>query len=353
MTAFKSLSAAILKGFFRDRQSVFFAVLFPLMFLVLFGGIFNFENSSKLDLVVVGEVALIDQMPPGAKEAFERTFETTESEDLDGALDDVAKGDADAAIEMEGNRLVAHYSQADQVQAAITQGTLRAFVDAANVAVTGQEPAFEFASERVEDESLNTIQFVTPGLLGWAIAMSAAFGAAATLQGWRQSKLLRRLRLAPTATSTIVGARVGVAIVIALVQTAIFLGLATVAFGMQLTGWWWLSVPLIVAGTLAFMSLGLLAGAIAKTQEGAVNLANFFVLPMAFLSGSFFPLDAAPRWLDVVSLLLPLRHLNEAMLDVLVRGQGPAATVVPMVILLGFALVVGLIAARLFRWDSE
>ena len=265
----------------------------------------------------------------------------------------MATGDAAAAIEMEGNRLVAHYSQADQVRAAITQGTLRAFVDAANVAATGQEPAFEFASERVEDESLDTIQFVTPGLLGWAIAMSAAFGAAATLQGWRQSKLLRRLRLAPTSTSTIVGARVGVAIVIALVQTAIFLGLAALAFGMQLTGWWWLSVLLIVAGTLAFMSLGLLAGAIAKTQEGAVNLANFFVLPMAFLSGSFFPLEAAPQWLDVVSLAMPLRHLNDAMLDVLVRGQGPAATVVPMAILLGFALVVGLIAARLFRWDSE
>ena len=42
------------------------------------------------------------------------------------------------------------------------------------------------------------------------------------------------------------------------------------------------------------MSLGLLAGAVAKTTEGAVNMANFFVLPMAFLSGSFFPLDGAP-----------------------------------------------------------
>ena len=55
-----------------------------------------------------------------------------------------------------------------------------------------------------------------------------------------------------------------------------------------------MSIPLLVVGTLCFMSVGLLAGAVTKTTEGAVNMANFLVLPMAFLSGSFFPLDAAP-----------------------------------------------------------
>ena len=54
------------------------------------------------------------------------------------------------------------------------------------------------------------------------------------------------------------------------------------------------------------MSVGLLAGAVAKTTEGAVNMANFIVLPMAFLSGSFFPLDAAPQWLQAISQVLPL-----------------------------------------------
>ena len=124
--------------------------------------------------------------------------------------------------------------------------------------------------------------------------MSAGFGAAATLQGWRQSKLLRRLQLSPVSTRTIVGARVSVTVAVALGQMAIFLGLGAVGFGLTLTGSWWMAIPLLVVGTLCFMAIGLLAGAIAKTAEGAVNMANFFVLPMAFLSGSFFPLDAAP-----------------------------------------------------------
>jgi ABC-2 type transport system permease protein len=350
--AFWSLALAISKGFWRDRASVFFAIVFPLMFLVLFGGIFADQSQSKVDLVQVGEVAMVDDLPAAARAAFGQTFEVSRTSDRAAALAEVRRGDADVAIEQDGDTLVAHYTQTDQVKAAITQGTLRAFVDNANVAVTGTEPRFSLETQRVEDESLTAIQFVTPGLLGWAVAMSASFGAAATLQGWRQSKLLRRLQLAPLPSSTVVGARVVVTIGIALVQMAIFLGLGAAAFGLQLTGAWVAAIPLLVVGTLCFMAVGLLAGAVAKTTEGAVNMANFIVLPMAFLSGSFFALDGAPGWLQVGSQVLPLRHLNDGMLDVMVRGEPWTAVLVPTAILAGFAVVVTALAARLFRWET-
>ena len=350
---FVSLSAAILKGFFRDKASVFFALVFPLMFLVLFGGLLGSQGQSKVDLVQVGEVALFEQLPPGAREAFDDTFEVEEVDDLDAAIALVRDGDADVAVEERDGELVAHYTQTDQTKAAITQGALRAFVDGANVAATGQPPAYTLTTERVEDESLSTIQFVTPGLLGWAVAMSAAFGAAATLQGWRQSKLLRRLQLAPVSTRTVVAARVVVTIGIALVQMVVFVGLGVAAFDLQLNGSWWASVPLLVVGTLCFMAVGLFAGATTKTVEGAVNMANFLVLPMAFLGGSFFPLDGAPAWLQAFAKVLPLHWLNEGMLDVLVRGEGPAAVLLPIAVLAGFALVLTLLAARLFRWETH
>lgn len=349
---FLALSLAIVRGFVRDRASVFFSLVFPLMFLVLFGGLFGDGGQSKVDLVQIGDVALLQELPDGARGAFDETFEVTRTDDRAAAIDEVRKGDADVAVEMDGDTLVAHYTQTDQVQAAVTQGTLQAFVDGTNVALSGQPPRFALRAERVEDDSLSTIQFVTPGLLGWAVAMSAAFGAAATLQGWRQSKMLRRLQLAPVSTRTVVGARVTVTLLIALVQMTIFLGLGAAAFGLTLTGSWWMALPLLVVGTLCFMALGLLAGAITTTTEGAVNAANFMVLPMAFLSGSFFPLDAAPGWLRAFSNVLPLKHLNEGMLDVMVRGEGPSAALLPLAVLAGFALVVTLVAARLFRWET-
>jgi len=63
-------------------------------------------------------------------------------------------------------------------------GTLEEFssiVQQANLAVTGRPPAYHLATEQVEDKSLKAIQYVAPGLLGWAVASGAAFGAATTL----------------------------------------------------------------------------------------------------------------------------------------------------------------------------
>jgi ABC-2 type transport system permease protein len=348
-----SLSRAMWLGFVRDRMAVFFVILFPLMFLVLFGGIFSDSGQSKSKLVEVGSVALLDQMPAEAKQAFDQAFEVEHSDDLAGAVQQVRDGDVDAAVEQHGDQLVLHFSQADQVKAATVRGTLGAFVDAANVAATGRPPAYTLDAQQVEDDSLKTIQYVTPGLLGWAVAMSATFGAALTLVQWRTTKLLRRLRLAPIPTSSLVFARVFVSLGIAMVQMAIFLGLAVAVFGLRLTGSWWMGIPLVACGTLAFMAIGLLAGSFSKTSEGASGVANLIVLPMAFLAGSFIPLEVAPGWLQNVSRVLPLRYLNEGMLDVMVRGKGPAAALMPMAVLVGFAVVLALVATRVFRWDTD
>lgn len=352
MTAFKALTRAQWKGFLRDKQTLFWTVLFPLMFLLLFGTLFQNAGAAKSKMVMIGDVAVINQMPQQAKDAWNDLFDVSTTTDRAAALDKVRKGDADAAIEMDGPTILLHYSQADKVKAAVVQGTVSSFVDNVNLALSGKPPALTLKTEQVEDKSLKVIQYLTPGLLGWAVAMGATFGAAMTLVTWRQSKLLRRLRLSPIPTASLVASRTLISIVIAMIQTAIFVGVAMGIFGLKLTGYWWMAIPLIICGTLAFMAIGLLAGAISKTAEAASGLANLIILPMAFLSGSFIPLDGAPSWLTTVSKFLPLGHLNSGMLDVMVRGQGPGAAVQPMLVLLGFAVVVGLIATRLFRWED-
>jgi len=347
-----SLMVAMAKGFVRDKMTLFWAVAFPLMFLILFGGIFTDQGAAKLDVVQVGQVTVLDEMPDQAREALGEGFDIEKVTSLDAALGQLKDGDVDGVVTQDGDKVVVHFSAADQVKAAQVQGWFQGIVQAANQSVADTPPAFQLQTEQVEDESLEQIQYVTPSLLGWAVAMSAAFGAALNLVSWRVNGLLRRLRLAPIRTSSVVMARIGVSLVVALGQAAIFIGLATAAFGLKLSGWWPLIIPLLAAGTLSFLSIGMLGGAVSKTEEGAIGLANFIVLPMAFLSGSFFPLDGAPKWLQIVSNCLPLKHLNDGMLDVMVRGQGPSAIVLPMIILLGFALVLGTIAARLFRWDT-
>lgn len=355
MSRMAALSSAMWHGFVRDRMSLFFTILFPLMFLFLFGGIFNDTGVSRSSLVEVGPVPLLQGLSGGAEQAFHESFDVTRvgPGQLEAQLQKVRAGDVDAVVQQDGHQVVLHFSRADRTKAATVQGTLSAFVQSANIAASGRPPTYSLRTAQVEDESLKSIQYFTPGLLGWAIAMSATFGAAMTLVQWRSTKLLRRLRLAPVSTREIVLARVGVSILIALVQMVIFVALAVGLFGLQLRGSWWMAVPLVLCGTLAFLAIGLFAGSVTKTSEGASALANLVILPMAFLSGSFIPLDVAPPWLQTVSHVFPLRYLNQGMLDVMVRGQGPGAAVVPMLVMLAFALVIGLVATRVFRWEAD
>ena len=112
-------------------------------------------------------------------------------------------------------------------------------------------------------------------------------------------------------------------------------------------------VPLLVAGTLCFMALGLFAGAVARTTEGAVNMANFLVLPMAFLSGSFFPLDAAPPWLQTFSLVLPLDTSTRACSTCSCGARGRRRCSCRWPILPASPTALTLLAARLFRWETR
>lgn len=348
-----SLTRAMALGFFRDRTSLFFTILFPLMFLVLFGGLFKNSSVPKVKVIEVGQVSVLDSISTTNRGDLGKVFEITHRADLASAIASVRDGDYTAAIEQQGDQVIVHFSAVDAVQAGTVQSVLASIVQEENIAASGTPAKLSVASRQVEDNSLKTIQYVTPGLLGWAIATGATFGAALTLVTWRQKKILRRLRLSPVSLPTVISARVGVSIVIALVQTAIFIAVASLPyFGLRLTHYWWMAIPLVIAGTLAFLSIGLLAGAWAKTPEAASAIANLIVLPMAFLSGAFFPLTNAPGWLQKLSNIFPLKHLVSAMQDVMVRGKGPETVLPAIGGLLAFSLVVAVIAGRLFRWDD-
>jgi ABC-2 type transport system permease protein len=342
----RTLTRAMLRAFFRDRTALFFTFFFPLMFLVVFGLIFRDGGSSSITVGVIGSGSVVDHLPTPA-------IKPQRFGSLDEALAKVRTGDLPAVVAQEGDRVVLRFAASDQVKAATVAGIVGSVVDGANLEASGRPATFTLDAARVEDKSLKPIQFVTPGIMSWGIATSAAFGAALTLVSWRRKQLLRRVRLSPAPVWTVVGARVGVSLVVAFVQAAVFIGIAvTPPFGLKLPGTWWLAIPLLAVGTLAFLSIGLLVGSIAKTEEAASAMANFVVLPMAFLSGTFFDISQAPAWLRAVSQVLPLRWMNDAMLDVLARNQGVSAIGPAVLALAAFAVVVTTIATRVFSWDD-
>ena len=348
--AFRSLSRAMFLGFVRDRTALVFSILIPVLFLVLLGSIYKGSTTPQDTVIEVGRVGLLDQargpqlgkvMTITRAPAWRRAGRRPQGHRRCGRA---------AAGQHPGRALL------DRRPDHRRHGERGVLLDRA-AGQPGRDwapPAYQLTAQQVEDTSLKPIQYLAPGLLGWAIASGAAFGAAITLVNWRQNKLLRRLRLSPVSTGSVVhrpdrGERGGRRWSS---WSCSWPSRPLPYFGLKLTASWWMAIPVVVAGTLAFMAIGLLVGAVAKTQQAATAIANLIILPMAFLGGAFIPLDFAPNWIREVSYAMPLRYLVTGMQNVMARGEGPVSALPAIGILLAFTVVLTVIAIRAFRWDD-
>ncbi|MFG2335258.1 ABC transporter permease [Streptomyces yangpuensis] len=211
-----------------------------------------------------------------------------------------------------------------------------------------------FSGQDVEETGRPYISYIAPGVMSWGVANAAVFGIAFTLMQWRRDDLLRLIRLTPTPLTTVLASRYVLALVVGVAQAAVFVAVAMLpGFGLTLDGRWPLVLPALVLGITAFLAIGVIVGTYANTPEAVAAIANCLMVPMAFLSGSFLPLDMMPPWLQSVSLVLPLRYLNDAATGAL-TGAGTLADIgTGCAVLLGFALLFGAIGLRTFRWSNR
>ena len=103
---------------------------------------------------------------------------------------------------------------------------------------------------------------------------------------------------------------------------------------------------------LTFIALGMCIGGRVNTEDATAALSNLIVLPMTFLGGVFFPLDAAPAPIQVIAHFLPLTYLVQGLQDVAVRGHSFVSTLPELGVLALFAAAFSALAMRLFSWQT-
>ncbi|MGW7356587.1 ABC transporter permease [Streptomyces sp. NPDC054802] len=211
-----------------------------------------------------------------------------------------------------------------------------------------------FRGRSVEESGFSYLSYTAAGVLSWGVANAAVFGIGFTLMQWRSDDILRMIRLSPAPLTAVIGSRYVLALGVGLVQSVLFIGVAMLpGFDLVPDSQWPLLFPVMLLGITTFLLLGVIIGSIADTPESVAGIANFVMLPMAFLSGSFFPLDSMPDWLQKVSTVLPLRYLNDAVSAAL-TGRGDLSDIGwGAVGLVAFAVVFGAVAARTFRWTKS
>lgn len=210
-----------------------------------------------------------------------------------------------------------------------------------------------FSGQDVSTSGRPYIDYIAPGVLAWGVGNAALFGAAFTLMQWRRDDILRLIRMTPVALPTVLSSRYLLALVIGGTQVVLFLAVAMPLFGLRLASTWPLAVPVLVLGITAFLLIGVVIGNYAKTPEAVAAIANFIMVPMAFLSGSFFPLDLMPAWLQSVSRALPLRYLNDGV-SAAVTGSGSLQDIaIACGGLAAFAALFAVLGLRTFRWSAR
>jgi ABC-2 type transport system permease protein len=346
VTAIRDMSLAMTRSLLRDRMTMFLTLLFPLVFLLASSAFLHKSGPVKVRVLEVGQIPVIDRLVGQAS-----PLQVDRAADRAAAVQALREGKAAGLVEQFGDRILLTVSKTDPAQAATVRELVGSIVARAGQPTTGQvPPPLQLNTTTVGNPPLQPIQYLAPGLLGWAIATGAAFGSALTLTTWRQKGLLRRLRLSPVPLHSVVLARVGVSTGVSIVQSLLFIAVAALPyFGLKVSGGWWKFLPLVLAGTLAFLAIGSLVGAYARSAEGASGMVNLILLPMALLSGAFFPLDQAPSWMRPVAEALPLHHLVDGITAVLVRGQGWSSVLPHLGFLLAFTGAALLLATQAFR----
>jgi ABC-2 type transport system permease protein len=104
-------------------------------------------------------------------------------------------------------------------------------------------------------------------------------------------------------------------------------------------------------GLIVFMGFGFVVSGLAKSESVIPPLANVITLPQFLLSGTFFPIEAFPGWLQSISKVLPLTYLNDALRKIAFEGVGFSDISGHLLIITIWGILVYIAAIRFFRWE--
>jgi ABC-2 type transport system permease protein len=243
------------------------------------------------------------------------------------------------------------YTDPSQSSADAATRQLVGFVlSAVNQAATGLPPAVAPTFHPVQTNDLSFISYLVPSILGMSLMQLGIFSAI-PLVADRQKLILKRLQATPLRRWQLVGSNVLMRLLIAVLQTAIIVGVGSSLYHVQIAGSWLLIGALILLGSLAFIALGYVIASFAPTEEAANGMTSVVQFPLMFLSGIFFPIDAMPDALKSVARVLPLTYLGDGLRQVMVDGTPFSPLWLCFAVLIVWLVVCFGIAARFFRWQ--
>jgi ABC-2 type transport system permease protein len=361
------------KRFFRDRTAIFFTILFPLIFLFVFGSINNGGGDVSFNVAIINNSqsefakgfvtnATKDTSEDGGKKNILKVNQ--EITNIDDAKQKMNRSELDATIILPkefgekvngqtypSGELKVLYTQNNQQSAIALTSILEGQFRGVNNELVPSVTPFTVVGEQLNEKSLSAFDYTFAGLLGFAIIGMGIFGPINVFPELKKMGILRRLSTTPLKVwQYFVSTMIGQAI-IGLVSIAVMFAVAIAVFHLEVVGNWAELIVFVVFSIIMILGIGLALGGWAKNERQVAPLANIIVFPMMFLSGTFFPRFLMPEWLQNISAFLPLTPVIDGIRLITTEGLH-LIDILPQIGLVGaWMVVIYIVAFKVFRWE--
>ena len=167
---------------------------------------------------------------------------------------------------------------------------------------------------QLESLGINWETFFVPGILAYGLVTQAFSNIAISMATARDNGVIKRVQGAPVPWWTWVAGRIGSTVLVTVLMCAVTLLVGTLLLGVDVRA---ATLPglllAIVLGTICFTPLGVGFVRMLPSADTAGPMQAFVVMPVAFISNIFFPLEEAPAWVGQVADALPLKPLADAL----------------------------------------
>lgn len=353
------------RRFFRDRLALFFTILFPLIFLFVFGSISKGGGNVSFRVAVINQsespyskifVSQIEKQKVYKVDKTVTTLSQAQNKMSNSQIDGTILLPKDFGVIAEGKTIpsgVVHviYTQNDQVSGDTLASVLQADLKGVNAKFIEQSEPFTVVQQQLNQKSLTTFDYTFSGLLGFSIIGIGIFGPINVFPELKKQGILRRLHTTPIRVWQYFMSTMFSQSITGCVAIAIQFIVAITVFHLSIDGNLLAILAYTVLCIFMILGIGLAIGGWAKNERQAAPLSNIIVFPMLFLSGTFFPRFEMPHWLQTVTNYLPLTPVIDGLRLLTTEGKtlleiGPQIGLVMI-----WMVIIYAIAFRVFRWE--
>ena len=205
------------------------------------------------------------------------------------------------------------------------------------------------SSRVLYNPDMNDLVFILPGLVGMLVQNIIVAYASMAIVRERELGIMEQILVTPARPAEMVIAKLIPGVIVAMLDMAIVLTLGIFWFGVPMRGSIFLFSALALIFILAYMGLGLMISALAKTQRQAQQISVLLLLLGVLLTGFIFPRISMPDWTQAIGDLIPLTYFVRISRGIISKGLAFDYLWKDTLIMAAYALVTLSLASLFFK----